>query len=436
MAIPAVLLYVLGGPMLLHGGENTPIDGKMLAGERIYKLTHVVAFESKSEGGAAITVVASDRKIALEPIQAALRAGKGEQVSLSQPHLTISLDASGKPVYGNASANGTYFSFSGSALKGDLKVQDGHIRGQARLETRGEGKLKRSFDIRVDVALGFDGPPKTASKPTGPVKPSVTGTFKGNGQPANLAYVSVRRGEPFANKPTLVIVFTEKDHSGERQPEVKARFGDFGSALVITAHDDGQIIGCDVAHAAHSKKPFSSIGNVTTEAFEVGDGRVEGRISSGGEVKTFDQTWEVDIRFTAPFFETQSKRAADAVPSTKKQGVTDVRATRSASKETAPSAKDLPIPTDATNVERRTLVKQIACQSPAPVESVAGELTKKLADQGWTEHGSDLLTTRSAILRRSHGTAKLIIMVKATNKGSRVIIFTEGLDWEVPDTSK
>ena len=38
----------------------------------------------------------------------------------------------------------------------------------------------------------------TAAKPAGPVKPSVTGTFKGNGKPAKLAFVSARPGEEVA----------------------------------------------------------------------------------------------------------------------------------------------------------------------------------------------------------------------------------------------
>jgi hypothetical protein len=101
---------------------------------------------------------------------------------------------------------------------GDLKIENGRIRGQTRLETRGEGKLKRNFNIRLDVALGLDENPKPAAKPAAPVKPVVTGTFKGNGKPAKLVYVSVRRGELFAAKPTLVMdratqhVFPEEDH--------------------------------------------------------------------------------------------------------------------------------------------------------------------------------------------------------------------------------
>jgi hypothetical protein len=70
------------------------------------------------------------------------------------------------------------------------------------------------------------------------------------------------------------------------------------------------------------------------------------------------------------------------------------------------------------------------------VPTVADELTKKLADQGWTRNGTDLINARSAILKRAHGEATLTIMVKAADKGSRVTIFTKGLDWEALQGSK
>jgi hypothetical protein len=423
-------------PLLLHGDENKPIEGTLYTGEHTYKLTQAVAYESKSDDGATITVVGSDRKIDLGTIKKALQEGKGSDVQSflsSQPHVMIRLKPSGKPVRGYGWAESTYFGFLSDDPVSDLKIEGGRIRGHIRVEVEAF-KVKRNFDMRLDIAVGIDGNSKAESKSAGTTKPSVTGTFKGNGKAAELAYVSARRGEPFADKPTLVIVFTEKDHSREKRPEVKAGFGDFGSALIITAYDNGKIVGCEVAHTAHMKKPFSSIGNVTTSEFEVDDGRVDGRISSDGEVKTFDQTWEIDIKFTAPFSESPSKAV------TKEEGPTKRPRAKPAAETAEPepikkagpalNAKDLPLPKDATNVERRKLVKQIVCQSSSSVETIAGDLTKRLAEQGWSENGSDLVNAKSAILKRTHGDATLTIMVKATDNGSRVTIFTKGLDWE------
>jgi hypothetical protein len=127
----------------------------------------------------------------------------------------------------------------------------------------------------------------------------VSGVFKGNGKEAKLAYVSTRKGEPFADKPTTIITFTEKDHSKEKKPDIKAGFGDFGSALIITVNKDGKIIGCAIAHSAHAKQGFSSVGDIKMSDFKVKDGKIQGKIGTDGEQKAFGQTWEVDIKFQA-----------------------------------------------------------------------------------------------------------------------------------------
>src|SRR5262245_26080017 len=79
----------------------------------------------------------------------------------------------------------------------------------------------------------------------------VSGIFKGNGKEAKLAYITATKGEPYSDKPTIVLVMTEKDHSKETKSRIGAMFGKFGSALIITVLHDGSIIGCEVVHAAH-----------------------------------------------------------------------------------------------------------------------------------------------------------------------------------------
>jgi hypothetical protein len=126
---------------------------------------------------------------------------------------------------------------------------------------------------------------------------SVSGVFKGNGKEAKLAFVSARKGEPFADKPTIVLVFTEKDHSKEKKPDVKAGFGDFGSALIITVDPEGKIIGCVVAHSAFEKGSFNAIGDVTMSDFKIEGGTIQGKLATKSEQKTFGQTWEINIKF-------------------------------------------------------------------------------------------------------------------------------------------
>jgi hypothetical protein len=126
----------------------------------------------------------------------------------------------------------------------------------------------------------------------------VKGTFDGDGKPAALAFVSAQKGTTLADKETVMLVFTEKDHSKEKKPDMKAAFGDFGSALLITIFPDtGKIVGCDVAHSAHKQKPFSSIGSIEMTDFKNEGGILSGHIATAGKVDTFKQTWEVNLTF-------------------------------------------------------------------------------------------------------------------------------------------
>jgi hypothetical protein len=82
----------------------------------------------------------------------------------------------------------------------------------------------------------------------------VTGTFKGDGKAANLTFVSAHKGEPLADKETIMLVFTEQDHWKDKRPDIKASFGSYGSALIITAYSDGGVVGCDVAQPTRKNR--------------------------------------------------------------------------------------------------------------------------------------------------------------------------------------
>jgi hypothetical protein len=125
----------------------------------------------------------------------------------------------------------------------------------------------------------------------------VSGQFKGDGKDAKLAFVSAHKGDTLSDKPTFVIVMSERDHSKDKKPEIKAGFGHYGSALIVTVHPDGKIVGFEVAHTAHQKGMFNSLGNVTISDFKMADGKIQGRIATDGEVTTFGQKWQVNVKF-------------------------------------------------------------------------------------------------------------------------------------------
>ena len=134
------------------------------------------------------------------------------------------------------------------------------------------------------------------SSVTGAEDAAIEGKFTGNGTPAKLSFISASKGEPFSGKPTTQIIMTEKDHSKAKNASMKAGFGDFGSALIITVHPDGKIIGCEVAHDAHPRKPFSSVGKIKTSDFKMADGMISCKIATDGEQEFFKQKWEVNLK--------------------------------------------------------------------------------------------------------------------------------------------
>src|SRR5438477_181793 len=92
-------------------------------------------------------------------------------------------------------------------------------------------------------------------------------------------------------------VFTEKDHSKDERPELKALFGDYGSALVIGIQPDGKIVTCDIVHEAHKQKPISSPASVKMSDFKSEGGQISGKIATDGKEEAFGQTWEVNLTF-------------------------------------------------------------------------------------------------------------------------------------------
>jgi len=269
---------------------------------------------------------------------------------------------------------------------------------------------------------------------------TVAGVFKGNGKEVKLAHVSAHWREPFGDKPSMVLVFTEKDHSKDTKPDFNAGFGKFGSALVVSLHEDGDIFGCEVAHSALKHQNFSSIGTIKTNNFQFADGQVQGELTTDGPTDVFGESWEVNLKFVAPLGEIPKEfQVADAKKpeedATDKPGTTEP--TTEPSENAAPkpakdqlNVKDLALTKDAADVDYKALVEHILFKSKANVKSVCAELSANLKAQGWTKEGSDLITPASSILKRKRGDASLTIFVKPENGGSQVQMFTEGLAWD------
>ena len=331
-----------------------------------------------------------------------------------------------------------------SGVTAELKPQNGRVIGKASQPNETTGNFHSGFDVRFDTKLLTASDSLPAAKKPGPaanVKPTVTGTFKGNGKDAKLAFVSAHWREPFGDKPSIMLVFTEKDHSKDNKPDFNASFGKFGSALIISLHEDGDIFGCQVSHSAHKKQGFSSVGQIKTDNFEFKDGKVEGELTTDGQAEVFGETWEVKLKFVAPLgeipkeFQVPEKKTEETKTEkkTSKDAATDDEDDEKPASKPAGDqlkVKDLAITKDASEVEYNTAVEHVLFKSKANTKAVCAELTANLAAQGWTKDGSDLVTPASSILKRKRGAAALTIFVKPDGGGSKVQIFTEGLAWE------
>ncbi len=268
-----------------------------------------------------------------------------------------------------------------------------------------------------------------------PVKPTVSGKFVGNGKNAAIKFVTVEEHEEFSGKEAITLIFTEKDPATAKKPSFDAMFGKLGSALILNVHHDGGIFGCQVAHSAHQKQGFSSLGVIKMVEFKIAGGNVSGHVSTGKELDAFGEKWEVDLTFAAPL-PAKLRNAPAAAP--KPVASEPVEPAKNSPKRAAGpliAARKLALPKDATDVEFKATVNQIQFTSARPAEAVAKEFSANLKQQGWKDSAGSLMGKTNAILRREQGEAKLTIMIQPAGAGSVVKIFTEGLDYSGSDAA-
>lgn len=264
-----------------------------------------------------------------------------------------------------------------------------------------------------------------------PVKPRVTGKFLGNGKEAALRFVTVLEREGFDGKQAVRVIFTEKDPGSEKDPEFDAFFGKFGSALILSVHYDGEIFGCEVAHSAHKKSGFSSVGRIRMEEFKVAGGNVSGHVTTDGAIDSFGDKWDVDLKFAAPLPEKlRTASVASSKPAANAPSPIPDRAPAEAAAAPVISARSLPLPADARDVQYKAMVHQIQLTSGQSVAAVTSELSAALNQQGWKEGPGSMKGAKNAILKRNLGNASLTIMIQPAPAGSSVKIFADGVDWE------
>ena len=255
-----VAAIALGGATTLVAQEKTG-EGTMALQDKNFTLSHGLAYEAEVNGENVIAVVVSGQAISNADLTKSKESEKkGGFADFKRPYLILNFAKTGElKSWSAASSNTSIGNRNAGKATGELKLQDGKVTGKASQPRDAEGMFPTAFDVRFNAKLLAAGEslPATAVKKPGPaanIKPTVTGMFKGNGKEAKIAYVSALWQEPFSDKQSIKILFTEKDHSKANKPAFDANFGKFGNALIISLHEDGSIFGCQVVHTAHKKQ--------------------------------------------------------------------------------------------------------------------------------------------------------------------------------------
>lgn len=416
-------------------GEGTPNKATLTVGGQTKNFSQFVVIRGKLSGEPRIMVIAS-----MQPLSAAVL----KEVSRKEADESVDAEVDGPYVKGVFSNAGELTFLYGHTERssfgqtcgpddGSASIEGGRIKGNVQIETDGTfaRKLTWTFDLPLDAGTPAAGAPTFDP----PVKPTVSGTFVGNGKNAKLGYVTAVYHEPFSDRESVTLVFTEKDPGKDTKPQIKASFGHYGSALIISVNNTGGIFGCEVAHSAHEKSPFAAIGSTNMEEFDMSKGNVKGHITTNGEVDTFDQKWQIDLSFAAPL------PAEYRVPRKQEISFRDEEEDEEEENEeeivATISVMDVPLPKNAADVNYSKLVKQVKFNSASSVSAVTKELSAALRAKGWAGNNDRAMGVTNAILKGTKENASVTIMVKPAGTGSTGVIFSENLKWDdAPDPKK
>ena len=456
-------MITIGAATLL--ADEKSAEGSMTLSKKTWQLSQGVAYESAVGGEDRIVVVLSNQPVTAQKLKEARAAEKkGDFPEFKKPNLRLEFKKTGELIQWNGTDNNTSVSgVTGEGAKTELKIESGRAIGKLSHPLDPSQMIPRAVDVKFNVTMvtANEELPASASaekKTGGPaanVKPTVSGTFMGNGKDAKLNYVSARWTEPFDNKPGILLLFTEKDHSKDKKPDNGAMFGKYGNALIISLHEDGSIYSCQVVHNGMKNNGFSSSGSIEATPFTYESGKVDGEITTNGDVDTFGEKWAVKLKFAAPLGEIPKEyQVAEEKPSAKESAketsddgddnaaLAMLNKIREKGKQPAPTktdekpaaagpkAKDLALTQDASDIEYKSLVGQMSFKSKLPVKAACADLSKNLKAQGWNKKDDDLITPASSILKRKKGSAELTIFVHPDGGGSEVKIMTEGLTWD------
>lgn len=95
----------------------------------------------------------------------------------------------------------------------------------------------------------------------------------------------------------------------------------------------------------------------------------------------------------------------------------------------APLVKDIPVPSDASEVKYDDFFESIEFQHTLSTKELSDFYAQKLDSKVWSISGEDSLSERNASLKRVSGTATLSITISTSDQQRKVRIKTTGMSW-------
>lgn len=148
--------------------------------------------------------------------------------------------------------------------------------------------------VRVLVAAGALVAAASIADPA-----AVKGKFLGNGKDGQLAHAVAVPHEKWQDEEAWTVVLTELPAPPDSKPDWDGPFGKLGAALSVSVTAKGELFGTEIYHPALEHKPFSSIGPLQLEGFQIDGESISGRLFTREPDEFFGDVWEVDLTFRA-----------------------------------------------------------------------------------------------------------------------------------------
>ena len=129
---------------------------------------------------------------------------------------------------------------------------------------------------------------------------TVDGFYRVDGKDVQLGFAHSQKGEPFADRPTIVVALSEKD-SADAKDDPLFWHDKYGGALVVTLQKNGEgtydVIGGNFKHPAAKDGGANGTGMVDIKDVKDANGEIAGELFTRPATTLIDQKLDIDLKF-------------------------------------------------------------------------------------------------------------------------------------------